>query len=68
MMQTTNPTPHRRHGHILLIVAGLLMAVFLARVALESAGITLFTLSPAEEALLLVAAVACFITACIRLE
>ncbi len=67
-MQTTKTTSHRRHGRILLAIAGLLMAVFLARVALESAGIPLFSLSPAEEAVLLVAAVACFITACIRLE
>jgi hypothetical protein len=67
-MQTTNVDGSRRWGRALIVLSALLLAIFIARVALESRGISLFALSPAAEATLLVATVACFITACIRLE
>lgn len=67
-MQTTNTDKSRRWGWGLIALSALLMAIFIARLALESWNMPLFTLSPAAEAALLVATVACFITACIRLE
>lgn len=67
-MPTTNVEGKKRWGRGLIVLSALLLAIFIARVALDSRGISLFTLSPAAEATLLVATVACFITACIRLE
>ncbi|MCD6006822.1 MAG: hypothetical protein U9Q35_12570 [Pseudomonadota bacterium] len=67
-MQTTNADKSRRWGRGLIALSALLMAIFIVRLALESWNMPLFTLSPAAEAALLVATVACFITACIRLE
>ncbi|MBZ9556752.1 MULTISPECIES: hypothetical protein [Modicisalibacter] len=67
-MPTTHVDARRRWGRGLVTLSALLLAIFIARVAFESRGIALFTLSPAAEATLLVATVACFITGCIRLE
>ncbi|WP_106419600.1 hypothetical protein [Salinicola tamaricis] len=67
-MPMTHVDARRRWGRRLVALSGLLLALFITRVALESRGFALFTLSPAAEATLLVAMVACFITGCIRLE